>query len=185
VGRKGRIVIVGVGFAATWLAGCGVPITAREARWREEGRPRGAPAPAVDPSLDLEASAAALGDPQRTVVQTALALLGSRDSGLDCSSVAAWAWAAAGVQLPRTVVEQLQSGEAVERDLQPGDLVFFAFRRRPADHVGVYVGGGRIVHASSAAGSVQLAALAAEPFARSRVAARRPRSPSGERAPGV
>ena len=54
----------------------------------------------------------------------------------------------AGIVVPRTAFEQHAAAQAVpESALQPGDLVFFASRRGRVDHVGIYAGDGRFVHA--------------------------------------
>jgi cell wall-associated NlpC family hydrolase len=58
-------------------------------------------------------------------------------------------------------------------DLLPGDLVFFAFERRPADHVGIYAGQGCGVHVASSARRVQVADLGAAAFVRAGAGARR------------
>jgi cell wall-associated NlpC family hydrolase len=73
------------------------------------------------------------------------------------------------------VREQWASGAPVaDADLQPGDLVFFAFAHRPVDHVGLYVGRGQIVHVSSSQRCVSLVELGSAPFDAARVGARRP-----------
>jgi cell wall-associated NlpC family hydrolase len=160
------------------MAGC-TPVTGRQARIWESGRRL-----ETDPSEQaaaevLEREAEELGSPQREAVEAALALLGTPRSEMDCSAFVGRAWSAAGVQLPRTVREQLDCGSPiVDVPLEPGDLVFFAFESRPADHVGLYVGHGQFLHVSSAAGCVQLASLSDPPFVTSWVAARRPESGS-------
>lgn len=65
--------------------------------------------------------------------------------GFDCSGLTRYAWAQAGVVLPRVTYEQWRAGVPVRdpRELQPGDLVFFS----DLDHVGLYIGGGRMVNA--------------------------------------
>jgi cell wall-associated NlpC family hydrolase len=60
------------------------------------------------------------------------------------------------ITLPRTAHEQAQSGTKLPRDtalLRPGDLVTFGSTRH-ITHIGIYVGGGRFVQASSKAGRV-------------------------------
>ncbi|MDA0565439.1 NlpC/P60 family protein [Streptomonospora sp. S1-112] len=65
----------------------------------------------------------------------------------DCSSLVQAAWAEAGVSLPRTTYDQVNAGTPVSWDaMQPGDLIFFY---GGPDHVGMYVGNGRMVHAST------------------------------------
>lgn len=65
--------------------------------------------------------------------------------GFDCSGLTRYAWAQAGVVLPRVTYEQWDAGIPVRdpRELLPGDLMFFS----GLDHVGLYIGGGRMVNA--------------------------------------
>jgi cell wall-associated NlpC family hydrolase len=57
----------------------------------------------------------------------------------------------AGLAIPRTAREQQRAARPVPLDqLAPGDLVFFHIRSRRVDHVGVYTGDGRFVHAPRA-----------------------------------
>ena len=73
----------------------------------------------------------------------------SPQRGFDCSGLVVYVYRSAlGIELPRRVAEQKSVGKPVRlRELQPGDLVFYNTRRRPFSHVGIYVGGGRFVHA--------------------------------------
>src|SRR5690606_41020387 len=60
---------------------------------------------------------------------------------------------AVGVELTRSTATQVEEGVAVRKeDLLPGDLVFF--RRRSTRHVGVYLGDGEFIHASSSNGVI-------------------------------
>ena len=66
-------------------------------------------------------------------------------SRFDCSGLTMWSWGKAGVSLPHSSQAQYSSGPHVSRsDLQPGDLVFFG---SPIHHVGIYIGGGRMISA--------------------------------------
>src|SRR5262245_51957865 len=66
--------------------------------------------------------------------------------GFDCSGLTMWSWAQAGVSLPHSSAAQYSSLPHVSREaIQPGDLLFFY---SPISHVGMYVGGGQMVHAS-------------------------------------
>lgn len=69
--------------------------------------------------------------------------------GIDCSGFVALAYKATlDVDLPRTAIEQATLGQPIARAaLQPGDLVFFKTGVR-ARHVGIYLDGGRFMHAS-------------------------------------
>lgn len=64
----------------------------------------------------------------------------------DCSGLTQGAWRSVGVSLPHNARQQLARGKRISRSqLRPGDLVYFYSGIR---HVGIYVGGGRIIHAS-------------------------------------
>ena len=84
-------------------------------------------------------------------VQTALKELGRPyrygalgPSTFDCSGLTKFAYSAAGISLPHSAAAQYQSGRRVNRNqLQPGDLIFW----RGLDHVGLYIGNGKMVHA--------------------------------------
>lgn len=67
----------------------------------------------------------------------------------DCSGLTSQAWLHAGVRIPRTAAGQLHGLPRVSLDaLRPGDLVVYTFRSH-ADHVALYVGGGRVVDTAS------------------------------------
>ncbi|MFG2891979.1 NlpC/P60 family protein [Streptomyces sp. NPDC048248] len=71
----------------------------------------------------------------------------------DCSGLTQAAWKAAGVDLPRTTWDQVKVGERVAtKDLQPGDLVFFY---DDISHVGMYIGGGKMIHAPKPGANVR------------------------------
>jgi cell wall-associated NlpC family hydrolase len=70
----------------------------------------------------------------------------SPSTGFDCSGFTMWAWSHAGVSLPHSSAAQYASlPHVAQADLQPGDLLFFY---SPISHVGMYVGGGRMIHSS-------------------------------------
>ena len=76
----------------------------------------------------------------------------------DCSGLTMWAWATAGVSMPHYTVSQFQAFPHVPLDqLQPGDLVFFNLN---LGHVGMYIGGGKIVHAPRTGDVVKISVLA-------------------------
>jgi len=75
--------------------------------------------------------------------------------GFDCSGLTQWAWRQAGVSLPRTAAAQYGAIAHIPlSDLQPGDLVFWGYGG--IDHVGMYVGGGSVVHAPSTGDVVRI-----------------------------
>jgi cell wall-associated NlpC family hydrolase len=113
------------------------------------------------PFATFSASAASLRD---TLVAMARAQIGRRyrlggqspETGFDCSGLVRYVMSALKVQVPRTASEQSRVGLAVERQsgrLRPGDLVTFGSTKR-ISHIGIYVGDGRFVHASTKAGRV-------------------------------
>ncbi|MGW1930764.1 C40 family peptidase, partial [Streptomyces sp. NPDC001919] len=84
-------------------------------------------------------------------------------SGYDCSGLTQAAWRAAGVTLPRTTYTQINAGRRVSRSqLAPGDLVFFY---SGISHVGLYIGGGQMIHAPRPGAPVRIAPIDEMPFA--------------------
>lgn len=128
------------------------------------GMARSAAAQAPIPILaGMSASASSLRD---SIVSLARAQIGTRyrhggaspQRGFDCSGLVQYVMARFQMILPRTAKQQAALGVVVERDtslLRPGDLLTFASNDRASvSHIGIYVGGGRFVHASSVAGRV-------------------------------
>ncbi|MEV4491116.1 NlpC/P60 family protein [Micromonospora coxensis] len=75
----------------------------------------------------------------------------------DCSGLMLAAWAEGGVRLPHNARQQRQVTPRIDRaDLRPGDLVFYY---ADLHHVGMYVGGGWVVHASRAGVPVKMKRL--------------------------
>ncbi|WP_411071453.1 NlpC/P60 family protein [Streptomyces sp. cmx-4-25] len=84
-------------------------------------------------------------------------------SGYDCSGLTQAAWRAAGVSLPRTTYTQINAGQRVSRSrLAPGDLVFFY---SGISHVGLYIGGGQMIHAPRPGAPIRIAPIDEMPFA--------------------
>lgn len=105
----------------------------------------------------------------KNVLQRALALLGtpyrwggtSPDNGFDCSGLVGYVFRnALGIELPRVSREMAQTGDLISdrAKLNEGDLVFFG-RRGRVDHVGIYLGEGRFVHAPSTGKDVMVSSL--------------------------
>lgn len=81
----------------------------------------------------------------------------------DCSGLTQAAWRSAGVSLPRTTYTQIDAGTRVARSqLAPGDLVFFY---SGVSHVGLYIGGGQMIHAPRPGAPVRVAPIDQMPFA--------------------
>ena len=106
------------------------------------------PVPAAPP-IDIPPTSGGAG----TAVRAALSQVGkgyrfaaAGPDYYDCSGLTMWAWAQAGVSLPHYSKAQYEQLPHVPLDaLQPGDLVFFY---GDIHHVGIYIGGGQMVHAS-------------------------------------
>lgn len=75
----------------------------------------------------------------------------------DCSGLAMWCYAKVGISLPHSSQAQISVGQRVSlADLQPGDLVFFG---HPIHHVGIYIGGGQMIHAPHTGDVVKISPL--------------------------
>lgn len=85
---------------------------------------------------------------------TGLAYLwgGTTSLGFDCSGFVQFVFGMNGYKLPRDADMQYSVGTAVasRADLRPGDLVFFSTYKAGPSHVGIYIGGSRYIHSSSA-----------------------------------
>jgi cell wall-associated NlpC family hydrolase len=114
-----------------------------------------------EPFTAISAGARSLRD---SLVALARAQIGRRyrfggstpEHGFDCSGLVRYVMAALKIDLPRTAHEQAKSGAKVPRDtaaLEPGDLLMFGSAQH-ISHVGIYVGNGHFVQASSKAGRV-------------------------------
>lgn len=115
------------------------------------------------PFAAFSASAQSLRD---SVVQMARAQVGTKyrlggqtpDKGFDCSGLVKYVMAALHLDVPRTARQQANEGLAVTKDtsrLLPGDLLTFGKTKKSAvSHIGIYIGDGRYIHASSKAGRV-------------------------------
>ena len=106
---------------------------------------------------------------RQNLLQRGLALLGtpyrwggtSPERGFDCSGLVSYVFKTTlGIDLPRVSRDMARAGEPVERtQMNPGDLVFFALRGSRIDHVGIYLGEGRFLHAPRTGRDVSVSAL--------------------------
>ena len=117
----------------------------------------------------------------RTVVSDAMNYMGvpyvfggnTPSSGFDCSGYVRYVFANAGIYLPRTADVQYNCGYAVSTsELAPGDLVFFETYCPGPSHVGIYVGDGNFIHASSSRG-VTISSLSSSYYSAHYLGARR------------
>lgn len=124
------------------------------------------------------------GDKVQSVLKRAMALLGTPyrwggedTEGFDCSGLVGYVFRTAlGIELPRVSREMAREANAQlikDRDaLAPGDLVFFG-RKGRVDHVGLYVGEGRFLHAPSRGKDVRVDTLTSGYWGEKFVQARR------------
>lgn len=100
---------------------------------------------------------------------------GTSRGGFDCSGLVQYAYNQHGVKLPRTSSEMASAGVAVSRsNMKSGDLILFKTRRGTrVSHVGIYMGNGKFVHASSGKGKVMVSSLNEGYYDRAFVTARR------------
>ncbi|PZG15537.1 hydrolase [Nonomuraea aridisoli] len=84
-------------------------------------------------------------------------------SSYDCSGLVMAAYRQVGISLPHYTGSQWTSGRHIDRsELRPGDLVFFY---SDLHHVGIYLGGGMMVHAPRTGDVVRIAAIEGRPYA--------------------
>jgi len=109
---------------------------------------------------------------------------GDTPVGIDCSGLTRAVYLRLGACLPRHSAHQAAMGVAVERDmLAPGDLLFFSTDREAGiNHVGIFLGGGQMLHSSSRAAGVRVERMDGGDYARWYVTARRIAAPADAKA---
>jgi murein DD-endopeptidase len=125
------------------------------------------PPPAPPPQVPAD-SGAVIAAVAASLVGTPYHFGGADATGFDCSGLALFVHQRIGVAIPRTAAAQQRAARPVSlAALAPGDLVFFRIRaRRAIDHVGIYAGGGRFIHAPRAGQTVTYADLSRGFYAR-------------------
>ena len=116
-----------------------------------------------------------------TVVETAKKYLrakyvygASGPNSFDCSGFTSYVFKLHGVSLSRTAKGQYSNGTAVSRaNLQPGDLVMFGPSASGINHVGIYIGGGKIIHAENPSSGVTIDTINSGYYNKNYVGARR------------
>lgn len=100
---------------------------------------------------------------------------GNGPKSFDCSGFTSYVYRHFGYTLNRTASTQLSNGTSVSKsELQPGDLVFFRYNTSyPASHVGIYIGEGKFIHASTNKYKVQIDQLLTGHYANVYIAGRR------------
>ena len=142
--------------------------------------PNSAPGPGAAGSSGAPYITRPLPGERGRIIDTAASMLGqpyrfggAAPGGFDCSGLVVYAAAGAGIQVPRTAHEQLGFGKPIPRgQVQAGDLVFMHLAQKEL-HVGIAIDGERFIHAPSTGGHVRIDSLAASPYARGYLGARR------------
>jgi cell wall-associated NlpC family hydrolase len=129
-------------------------------------------------ALSVSGCAGAPRQPPRAVQGSAIAAVaaalvgtpyqfgGADGAGFDCSGLALYVHERVGLMIPRTAAEQQRAAHPVAiAQLAPGDLVFFHIRKRSVDHVGIYAGDGRFIHAPRAGVAVTYGELGSSFYA--------------------
>jgi len=103
------------------------------------------------PPAPQEAEGHAIAAMAASLIGTPYHFGGADGAGFDCSGLALYVHERVGLIIPRTAAEQQRAAHPVPlAQLAPGDLVFFDIRGHSIDHVGIYAGDGRFIHAPRA-----------------------------------
>jgi len=138
--------------------------------------PRSVPSPRFDPppplqttepawdgsggSTGLRARGEELADLAMSLRGTPYRYGGAAPGGFDCSGLVFYSHRQLGLTVPRTSRDQAgKAREIKERKLRPGDLVFFRIGSRHVNHVGIYIGDRKFVHAPGAGKPVTVNSL--------------------------
>ncbi|MFZ4859113.1 MAG: NlpC/P60 family protein [Desulfuromonadaceae bacterium] len=94
--------------------------------------------------------------------------------GMDCSGFVRAVYNLCGLSIPRTSRDQFTAGDLViKEDLKDGDLVFFGASMDAINHVGIYVGNGKFVHAPRRGEEIRVSEVSESYFEKRFVGARR------------
>ncbi len=99
---------------------------------------------------------------------------GTSTGGFDCSGLVYYVYKECGYTINRTAASIYTNGEYVEKSaLQPGDAVCFSSYSNSIGHVGIYIGNGQFIHASSGSGCVIISELSSNYYLTRYVGSRR------------
>jgi cell wall-associated NlpC family hydrolase len=158
------------GYTAKSSAGAAYVASNSKTSNKTVARPASSKAHRKAPGKIANASLTAANMQSSTVLSRAVNVLGtpyrwggsSPSKGFDCSGLVKYAFNdVAAVDLPRTSSEMASGhGQKVERkDLKPGDLLFFNIKSRKVNHVAIYLGNDRFIHAPRRGKSVTIDTL--------------------------
>ena len=114
------------------------------------------------------------------IVDTAMQYLGTpyvwggtTERGFDCSGFVQYVYKECGYTIDRTAAEIYQNGTYVEKEnLEIGDAICFSSHTESIGHVGIYIGNGQFIHASSGSGAVIISDLSEKYYTARYVGAR-------------
>lgn len=101
---------------------------------------------------------------------------GTSGFGFDCSGFTHSIYKRHGILIPRDASAQIKEGKPIDRnDLQPGDLMFFAYNNGAGKvhHVGMYIGNGQMIHSPNSNSSVEIISIEATTYKSEFAGARR------------
>ena len=172
--RRGACALLSLLLAAAALPAMATTTTAIESV---------AAAPAAIASPDTAADTPRTSEKVKSALQRAFSLLGtpyrwggtSPDTGFDCSGLVGYVFRTIGIDLPRVSREMVGAGTPVKdrNALAEGDLVFFGRNGSRIDHVGIYVGDGKFLHAPRTGRDVTVSSLTTGYWAQKYMQARR------------
>ena len=133
--------------------GAGVkPADAPGKEMRPALEPRIKKAPESAPFLQRAKVAAVIATAKK-YIGTPYKFGGTTPKAFDCSGYLQYVFKENGMMLPRTADEQFKLGKSAKTaELEEGDLVFFETYEKGASHCGIYLGGGKFIHASTSKG---------------------------------
>ena len=133
--------------------GAGVkPADAPGKEMRPALEPRIKKAPESAPFLQRAKVAAVIATAKK-YIGTPYKFGGTTPKAFDCSGYLQYVFQENGMTLPRTADEQFKLGKSAKTaELEAGDLVFFETYEKGASHCGIYLGGGKFIHASTSKG---------------------------------
>lgn len=151
-----RVISETLGYVVQWDNDNSIAIIGEDGKYH-------APAAYYAKTMAAQAASAAAVQPVDTagqVIQTAKSLLGIRyvwggetPSGFDCSGFVNYVFGQYGIDLPRTSRGMYDGAGQPVSELKTGDLVFFNTTGARASHVGIYLGDGQFVSATTSRGT--------------------------------